>query len=65
MPLYSHPSTYVVCSQTTHKKPSAQIRTSDAEDTFERLNFHDQEFRLNHLLEFGSNALLQKLRTWT
>jgi hypothetical protein len=62
MPLYSHPSTYVVWSQTTHKKPSAQIRTSDAEDTFERLNSHDQAFTLNHHLEFGTNALLQKLR---
>ena len=25
----SHPSTYVVCSQTTHGKPSAQIPTYD------------------------------------
>jgi hypothetical protein len=47
---------------TTHKKPSAQIGTYDAEDTFQRLKSHDHEFTLNHLLEFGSNAMLQKLR---
>jgi len=62
MPLYGNPSTFVFCSQTTHKKRNAQIRTYDAEDSFERLNSHDQELTLNHLLEYGSNALFQKLR---
>lgn len=62
MPLCSHPSTYVFCSQTTYEKPSAQIRTYDIEDIFEPMKSHDQEFTLNHILEFGKNTLLQKLR---
>ena len=46
----------VVCSQTQHFKPSAQIHTYDTEDVSELLNSHNQEFMLNHLVEVLKQA---------
>jgi hypothetical protein len=36
--------------------------TYDAEDNFELFNSYNHELTLNHIDEFGSNALLQNLR---
>ena len=45
---------YVVCPQTKpHIKPSAQIRTYDAEDVFESLKSHDPTPSLEHVVGTG------------
>jgi len=42
---------YLVCSQTQHIMPSAQIHMYDTEDVYELPISHNQEFMLNHLVE--------------
>ena len=42
---------YIVCSQTQHIKPSAQIQMFDTEDVYALLTSHNEEFMLNHLAE--------------
>ena len=44
--------------QTRYMNTSAQIRTYQAEDVFELLNFHDQEPRSTILLKFVNFAWL-------
>jgi hypothetical protein len=51
---------YVVCSQTQHIKPSAQIHMYDTEDVYKLLNSHNQKFTLNHLVEIQKQTTHEK-----
>jgi hypothetical protein len=41
---------YVLCSKTQNNKTSAQIRTYNAEDTFNSLNYRDQDLTFDLLV---------------
>jgi len=46
----------------TKFKPTAQIRTCDAESVFELQKSHNHDLTLDCLVELGSKARLKKLR---
>ena len=46
--------------QNQYTKPEAQIRTSDAEDVFEQLNYRDQEITLEDLVKIRKQSGLQE-----
>jgi len=50
-------STYV-CPQTPDTKPGAQIHKYHAENIFELLSSHNQEFRLHYLVEIRKQGAL-------
>jgi hypothetical protein len=46
--------------QTQYIKPSAQISTYDAEDSFELLHLHEQEPKLGDLIEIWKLSALEE-----
>jgi hypothetical protein len=50
----------VIFLQTQNIKPSTEIRTYDAEDIFEWLNYHDQGLTYDHLFEIRKQNALEE-----
>jgi hypothetical protein len=51
--------TEAICSQTKHIKPSAKIRTYDAEDFFQLLNYHEKKVTLDYVVEILTQSALE------
>jgi hypothetical protein len=46
-----------VCSQNKYIKPSAQIRAYDAEYFFHLLNYHEEKFTLDYVVEILTQSV--------
>jgi hypothetical protein len=47
-------------SQIRYTKPSAQIRTYDAENFFHLLNYHEQKLTLDYVVEILTQGVLEE-----